>query len=170
MRLPRLAKLHILRPLALRRAYRKFKVAILGEAEVVGFCLRCGNCCRELVLYADGGWITTEEQFRRFVDRNPEYDRLYVKDCDLRGFLIFACSWLTEEGLCKDHVNRMELCSDHPSPDFYTCGAELTDQCGFSVKAPSWRRLWPWRRTPRDFGAALRIAAQNESENNPQDS
>ena len=135
-------------PLSLRRLGRRLRVLLLGEAEIVGHCLKCGKCCEELVLYADDRWLTRARDFDRFVAENPEYERLRIVGQDDRGLLIFRCTWLTDEGLCKDHEHRMDLCREHPSDTFYTAGAELSPYCGFKVRPPSFRNLFRRPRRP----------------------
>ena len=135
-------------PLFLRQWVRRLRVRLLGPAEIEGHCLMCGRCCEELVLNVDNRWLTRRRDFDRFVADNPEYERLIVTGQDDRGLLIFRCSWLTEEGLCKDHEHRMDLCREHPSETFYTAGAELSPYCGFKIRPPTLKRLFKRHKPP----------------------
>ena len=156
-------------PLLVRRLYRRLRVRLLGPAKITGQCLKCGECCRELVLYADDRWLSREKDFEAFKVGNPEYGRLEITGRDLRGLLIFRCTWLTEEGLCKDHEHRLDLCREHPSGAFYECGAELSPFCGFKVRPPSLRGLRKRRRKPGpSFQAVFRQAREAASTPNGQ--
>lgn len=151
-------------PLFFRRLGRRLLVLLFGEAEIVGRCRKCGKCCRELVLFADDRWLTRKKDFERFVAENPEYGRLRIIGRDDRGLLIFRCTWLTDEGLCKDHENRMDLCREHPSETFYTAGAELSPYCGYKVRPPSLGNLLKRRRPPGEsFEAVFRRARESVS-------
>lgn len=129
-------------PLLVRRLYRRLRIRLFGPATIAGHCRKCGECCKELVLCTDERWMTRKKDFEAFKVENPEYERLEIIGRDVRGLLIFRCTWLTEEGLCKDHEHRMDLCRDHPSETFYECGAELSPFCGYKVlpPIPSWLR------------------------------
>ena len=148
----------------LRRFLRKFLVLLLGPARIEGRCRMCGRCCEELVLYVDGRWLTSRREFKSFLEEEPEYERLEITGRDARGLLIFRCTWLTDEGLCKDHENRMDLCREHPNETFYTAGGELSSYCGYKVRPPSLRTLLKRRRSPGEpFETVLDRARQSVS-------
>ena len=132
----------------------------LEGVRVVGECRQCGYCCREIRVWAGGGWITSRRALRRLLRREPGYARLEVVGRDAVGRLIFTCSWLTQDGRCRDHEHRLDLCRDHPSPSLHFAGGELSPLCGFRIRAPRLRDLWrrPGNRFQEHLDQARRQA------------
>ncbi len=117
--------------------YRRFKKLVFWrEPEIVGQCLRCGRCCRDIVLHVGGRWLRSEQQFKREKDKDPDLERFVIKSLDEDGRIIFGCSWLNQDGLCRDYENRLELCRDHPSLGLYYSGVVLSGYCGYKLKGP----------------------------------
>ena len=106
------------------------------QAKVLGQCRCCGRCCQEIVLHIDGKWIRNKRQFEKLQQSDEELQRFYIKTKDHDGRLVFGCSWLTEEGLCKDYEHRLALCKAHPTPSLYLHGVELDPSCGYSFEGP----------------------------------
>ena len=107
------------------------------QAKVLGQCRCCGRCCQEIVLHIDGKWIRNKRQFEKLQQSDEELQRFYIKTKDHDGRLVFGCSWLTEEGLCKDYEHRLALCKAHPTPSLYLHGVEL-DAVDILLKARGW--------------------------------
>lgn len=150
-------------PMILKSARRRLWAALalrlgLGEVRVVGACRQCGFCCREIRIQSGGRWIDSRRALRRLLQNEPDYARFEVVGRDAAGYLIFTCSWLTEDGRCRDHEHRLDLCRNHPGPELYLAGADLSPLCGYRVAAP---RLHGRRRRPgRSFQNALDQARQ----------
>ena len=53
---------------------------------------------------------------------------------DASGNLIFKCDWLTEENVCKDHENRLDICRSFPDRELYTMNGKLPEGCGFKIQ------------------------------------
>jgi len=100
----------------------------------VGECNQCGQCCRGFRVKSDGQWIKTRKQFDQLVQRKKEYARLFCVD-EIDGYLNFSCTWLTTDGICKDHQNRLAICNEYPSTNRFYTGNELPDYCGYAIKA-----------------------------------
>ncbi|MEN8190223.1 MAG: YkgJ family cysteine cluster protein [Thermodesulfobacteriota bacterium] len=103
------------------------------ELMVSGSCSGCGKCCRKINLEASTGWIRSQEQFQAMVRDHPEFARFEVIGKDEYGCLQFSCSWLTEEGLCRDHENRLWVCRDFPDKNLVFCGGGLPSGCGYRI-------------------------------------
>lgn len=101
---------------------------------VVGQCSLCGKCCRKISLEVRGGWIRTEKQFFGIVRDYPEYARFVIDGKDGQGFLQFSCNWCTDEGVCRDHSNRLSICRNFPDISLYFCGGEVPMGCGYTFK------------------------------------
>ncbi|MGE4553548.1 MAG: YkgJ family cysteine cluster protein [Desulfovibrionaceae bacterium] len=150
-------------PMGLRGRWRRLCSALaarfgLGRVRVAGECRQCGYCCREIRIWADGGWIASRRALRRLLRSEPEYARLEVVGRDPAGRLIFTCSWLTEDGRCRDHEHRLDLCRSHPGPGLYFAGVELSPLCGYRMVVPRLRDLW--RRPGPSFQDCLDQARQ----------
>ena len=111
---------------------RYLRLKVTGKTVIVtGRCNGCGTCCRSISLEHEGGWIRNEKTFDRIVKNYPEYDRFKVIGNDNQGFLLFNCSWITSEGICRDYENRLRLCEDFPETSLVFCGGQLPRNCGY---------------------------------------
>jgi len=130
--------------LTLRGLIRYIRLKLRGEEVYFGGgCHQCGNCCRHIFLFTPWGKvISTEEQFVKLKNAHPGCDRFEIigKENDV---LVFKCTWLTEEGTCKDHENRLQLCKNYPAKVMYYSHYQLGEQCGFSLKTgPSFKKVF----------------------------
>lgn len=103
------------------------------EVLLSGTCRNCGTCCRRINLEAGGGWVRDEEVFNDIVRKYPEYARFDIIGIDLQGFLLFSCSWCTDEGLCRDYGNRLAICRNFPDTSLVFCGGSLPEGCGYRL-------------------------------------
>lgn len=130
-------------PESVRGFVRHLRVALLGrEAAVTGSCLRCGRCCRNLVLQAGDGPLDQEGRFEALCRERPEYRRFVVTGRSATGLLLFTCAWLEGEA-CSDHGNRLDLCRRYPNPNTYFLGFDPLPGCGFRFEErPRAGRSW----------------------------
>ncbi len=98
---------------------------------VTGRCHGCGTCCRSISLENTGGWVRSEKTFNGIVDMYPEYGRFRIIGKDAQGFLLFNCSWISSEGICRDYENRLPLCEAFPEVSLVFCGGQLPRNCGY---------------------------------------
>lgn len=113
---------------------RYLRMQFMGkELLITGSCRCCGNCCRKINLEGIRGWLRSEKDFFEVVDDYPEYGRFQITGKDDQGFLQFSCTWLTDEGLCGDHDNRLSLCTNFPDKSLHFCGGMLPPGCGYSI-------------------------------------
>jgi len=99
------------------------------EYEVSGSCKKCGKCCDYMYSYD----TYTEKEFKIMQFIFPKYKRFYIKGKDELGNLIFACKYVTEEGLCLDYKNRLAMCKKYPVKRLRK-PLKLHDGCGYSVE------------------------------------
>ncbi len=98
------------------------------EYEIQGECKKCGKCCR--YMYSFDTYTEKEFKFMQFLF--PSYRRFYIKGKDNKGNLIFACKYVTDEGLCSVYEKRLPMCKKYPSKKiFYP--AKLHEGCRFKV-------------------------------------
>jgi len=122
-------------PKQLKRFITFVLLKIKGQEPVrTGQCNQCGMCCRSFRIKSDGKWIKSQAQFQRLIQQKPEYSRLVYKG-EIDGDLYFTCSWLTSDGICKDHRNRLLICKEYPSTTRFYTGNQLPDHCGFHIEA-----------------------------------
>ncbi len=109
------------------------KLRLSGKTIIVtGSCNGCGTCCRSISLESEGGWLRSEKKFRRIVEDFPKYSRFEITGRDEQGFLLFSCTWVTPEGICRDYENRLPLCSAFPESSLVFAGGKLPPNCGYS--------------------------------------
>ena len=98
------------------------------EYEIQGECKKCGKCCR--YMYSIDTYTEKEFKFMQFLF--PSYRRFYIKGRDKDGNLIFACKYVTDEGLCSVYEKRLPMCKKYPSKKiFYP--AKLHEGCGYKI-------------------------------------
>jgi uncharacterized protein len=113
---------------------RYLRMRFMGkELLVTGSCRCCGNCCRKINLEGGRGWLRSQKDFIEVLSDYPEYERFSITGKDDQGFLLFSCSWLTDTGLCRDHENRLSLCTNFPDKALHFCGGNLLPGCGFVI-------------------------------------
>ena len=81
------------------------------EYEVVGSCKKCGKCCRYMYSFD----TYSEKEFKIMQFLFPAYKRFYIKGKDEDGNLIFACKYVTDEGLCSVYEKRLPMCKKYPA-------------------------------------------------------
>lgn len=107
---------------------------VMGKELLVnGSCNCCGDCCRKINLEGERGWLRSEKDFLDVLQDYPEYERFVMTGKDEQGFLQFSCSWLNGEGHCRDHENRLALCTNFPDKSLHFCGGVLPPGCGFAI-------------------------------------
>ncbi len=98
------------------------------EYEIQGECKKCGKCCR--YMYSFDTYTEKEFKFMQFLF--PSYRRFYIKGKDNKGNLIFACKYVTDNGLCSVYEKRLPMCKKYPSKKvFYP--AKLHEGCGYKI-------------------------------------
>lgn len=98
------------------------------EYEIQGECKKCGKCCR--YMYSFDTYTEKEFKFMQFLF--PSYRRFYIKGKDDKGNLIFACKYVTDNGLCSVYEKRLPMCKKYPSKKvFYP--AKLHEGCGYKI-------------------------------------
>ncbi len=98
------------------------------EYEIQGECRKCGKCCR--YMYSFDSYTEKEFKFMQFLF--PSYRRFYIKGKDDKGNLIFACKYVTDNGLCSVYEKRLPMCKKYPSKKiFYP--AKLHEGCGYKI-------------------------------------
>lgn len=113
---------------------RYLRMRVMGkEVLVTGSCQYCGNCCRKINLEGEGGWLRSEKKFLAVLQDYPEYQRFVITGKDDQGFLQFSCTWLADTGLCRDHKNRLALCTNFPDKGLHFCGGALPPGCGYAI-------------------------------------
>lgn len=114
---------------------RAIRMRCMGkELLVTGSCHCCGSCCRKINLEGPRGWLRHKKDFFEVLHDNPQYKRFGITGKDEQGFLQFACNWLDEDGLCKDHTQSLALCKNFPDKSLHFCGGTLPSGCGYMIQ------------------------------------
>jgi Fe-S-cluster containining protein len=96
--------------------------------EIVGECKKCGKCCN--YMYSFDTYSEKEFKFMQLI--YPAYKRFYIKGKDDDGNLIFACKYVSAEGLCTVYKNRLKMCKRYPVKRILY-PADMHEGCGFQV-------------------------------------
>jgi len=99
-----------------------------------GECLRCGQCCKKLILLNKGKPIKNLRIFKK-ISKNKDYYQLFtpLKETASDGALYFSCKNLTSENRCTSYENRPPICMRYPSREMIEKGGELPFSCGFKI-------------------------------------
>lgn len=108
--------------------FRSYFVPEKMKYEIVGECKRCGKCCRYMYSFD----TYTEKEFKIMQFLYPAYKRFYIKGKDEDGNFIFACKYVSDEGLCTVYDKRLKMCKRYPAR-FIKYPAKLHEGCGFRV-------------------------------------
>lgn len=98
------------------------------EYNIVGECKKCGKCCNYMYSFD----TYTEKEFKIMQFLFPAYKRFYIKGKDNDGNLIFACKYVTKDGLCSVYEKRLPMCKKYPAKKILY-KAKLHDGCGYKV-------------------------------------
>ena len=98
------------------------------EYEITGECKKCGKCCNYMYSFD----TYTEKEFKIMQFIYPAYKRFYIKGNDEDGNLIFACKYVSAEGLCTVYNKRLKMCKRYPAPKI-RYPASMHEGCGFEV-------------------------------------
>jgi len=96
--------------------------------EITGECKKCGKCCN--YMYSIDTYSEKEFKFMQLIF--PSYRRFYVKGKDEQGNLIFACKFVSKDGLCTVYNKRLKMCKRYPAKSIKYC-ANLHEGCGYKV-------------------------------------
>ncbi len=99
------------------------------EYKITGECKKCGKCCN--YMYSFDTYTPKEFKIMQFF--YPAYRRFYIKGKDSEGNLIFACKYVTKEGLCSVYDKRLPMCKRYPLPKI-SYPAKLHEGCGYTVQ------------------------------------
>ncbi|MBQ8886294.1 MAG: YkgJ family cysteine cluster protein [Candidatus Gastranaerophilales bacterium] len=119
--------------------YLKFIIQYFSSAKFIkkGKCNKCGNCCRNILLYVDEAPITTSEQFEKVKEWEKHYHSFYISGKSENGSLLFTCKELDENNRCKVYFFRGLGCRQYPKKDtkFLINGGKPLDGCGYYYEA-----------------------------------
>ena len=114
----------------------KLYLRLVGkELVVTGKCIGCGSCCRNINLETERGWLRNPDEFLALAEKFPDYARFAIVGKDAQGFLTFRCSWIGENGLCREYERRLSICRSYPESSLFFCGCRLLDGCGYAGAA-----------------------------------
>lgn len=99
---------------------------------VTGKCKMCGKCCNYMYSYD----TYTEKEFKIMQLLFPAYKRFYIKGKDEDGNFIFACKYVTQDGLCSVYNKRLAMCKKYPA-NHILYPAKMHDGCGYKVEFKS---------------------------------
>lgn len=98
------------------------------QYEIVGKCKKCGKCCNYMYSFD----TYSEQEFKFMQLLYPAYKRFYIKGKDEEGNLIFACKYVSQEGLCTVYNKRLKMCRIYPNKKILYPG-KLHEGCGYKV-------------------------------------
>ena len=87
-------------------------------------------------MYSFDTYTTTDFKIMQFLF--PAYRRFYIRGKDTDGNLIFACKYVTEEGLCSVYKKRLRMCKKYPAKSIPYSG-KLHEGCGYKIEKPDFK-------------------------------
>ena len=119
--------------------YLKFYFQKFNSSKYVrkGKCKRCGNCCRNILLYVEDEPIKTEKQFEKVKEWAKHYNNFYISGVSENGSLLFTCNEIDENNNCKVYFFRGLGCRlyPHKNTKFLINGGKPLEGCGFYFEA-----------------------------------
>lgn len=97
--------------------------------EIIGYCNKCGNCCRNIRAFG----LKNEKELKLMQLIFPHYKNFYIIAEDDNKELILSCKHLNKNNECNIYNKRPRLCRNYPSKYIYK-NLEMPDACSFSVK------------------------------------
>lgn len=98
------------------------------QYEISGECKKCGKCCNYMYSFD----TYTPEEFKFMQLLYPAYKRFYIKGKDESGNLIFACKYVSQDGLCTVYDKRLKMCKRYPVSKI-PVNAKLHEGCGYKI-------------------------------------
>ena len=99
-----------------------------------GKCHRCGNCCRNILLFSDKDLpVVTEEQFENIKKWDKHFNSFYISGRSETGALLFTCKEIDDNNRCKVYFFRGLGCRQYPKKNtkFLINGGKPLDGCGY---------------------------------------
>jgi Fe-S-cluster containining protein len=103
--------------------------------KITGECKKCGKCCNYMYSFD----TYTEKEFKIMQFLYPAYKRFYIKGKDEFGNFIFACKYVTPEGLCSVYDKRLKMCKKYPAK-YILYPAKMHEGCGFCVEEKNFKK------------------------------
>ena len=116
--------------------YIKFFIQRFSGSKYVrkGNCNKCGNCCRNILLYSDKDLpVVSESQFEHIKEWDKHFCNFYISGKSETGALLFTCRELDENNRCKVYFFRGLGCRQYPKKNtkFLINGGKPLDGCGY---------------------------------------
>lgn len=115
--------------------YIKFFISLIQSSKYKrkGKCKKCGNCCRNILLYVEDEPIKTKEQFEKVKEWDKHFRNFLISGKGEKGELLFTCREIDENNRCRMYFFRGLGCRIYPHPDtkFLTNGGKPLDGCGY---------------------------------------
>lgn len=119
--------------------YIKFIFQKLTSSKYVrkGSCKRCGDCCRNILLYIEDSPIKTEEEFEKVKEWDKHFNKFYISGRSETGALLFTCCEIAEDNRCNVYFFRGLGCRQYPKVNtkFLINGGKPLDNCGYYFEA-----------------------------------
>ena len=116
--------------------YIKFFLDKLFSSKYIrkGKCNKCGNCCRNILLYSDKNMmVSTEEQFEKIKKWDKHFKNFYISGRSETGQLLFTCREIDDNNRCRVYHFRGLGCRMYPvtNTKFLINGGKPLDGCGY---------------------------------------
>ena len=104
------------------------------EIKIIGGCITCGKCCRNLILISKGKPVKSLSQFEKLVKKKPFYNHFNMVSKDKEhGYIYFSCDKLGSDNFCSDYENRPDICRNFPSKNMPKYKGKLLPECGYKI-------------------------------------
>lgn len=98
-----------------------------------GKCNKCGNCCRNILLFIEDEPIKTPKQFEKVKEWDKHYLNFYISGKNEKDALLFTCKAIDKNNRCRVYFLRGLGCRMYPQKNtkFLINGGKPLDGCGY---------------------------------------
>ncbi len=129
---------------------------------VVGECIKCGRCCKEIVFHAPK-WIQKSRTMELFLAYHRAIHNFKVVGRGNQGEVIFSCNYLKSDNRCGIHTWRPFLCRNFPLQPWFE-PPKILPYCSYQVAA---RPVTQMRSHPRLRVLNTPVAVHHPSPDDP---
>lgn len=121
--------------------FKAVKIIYPENIKITGLCLKCGKCCKTILIYSEKSnydnqavFIKTIDEFEKQQKEVPFYKNLIISGKNSQDELYFKCRYLVDDR-CSVYKLRPDFCKDYPSVKMFTLGGSLHNTCGYKITA-----------------------------------
>ena len=106
---------------------------IFQRKSIQGSCLRCGKCCRNILIFKPNNWWG-RAYLKWNMEINGFYPRKYPEiEVDGQKMIIMSCRYFKKDNSCSNYFWRPVMCRRWPLIDNSMSGLRSLPGCGYKL-------------------------------------